>query len=86
MVFPTTRLPPSPFLRKAVLLDESHYGAGESGRIDKSMQTAGLPMAGGSPEMHRKNTYVLSVSATPFAEVLAEESKKRVVFMRPGAG
>ena len=43
-------------------------------------------MAGGSNEMQRKNTYVLSVSATPFAEMLADDSKKRVVFMRPGAG
>ena len=52
------------------------------------MDAAGLSMAvdlQGNAEMARKNKYVLSVSATPFAEVLAE-SGKEVVFMQPGRG
>mmetsp|Transcript_17222 Transcript_17222/g.31263 ORF Transcript_17222/g.31263 Transcript_17222/m.31263 type:complete len:333 (-) Transcript_17222:420-1418(-) len=73
---------------QAVLLDESHWGAGRNGRVDKAMDAAGLSMAvglHGNAEMARKNTYVLSVSATPFAEVLTESGKK-VVFMQPGSG
>ena len=53
---------------KALLLDESHWGAGKDGRVDKAMEDAGMPMSVDLGEMSRKNFYVLSVSATPVSE------------------
>ena len=53
---------------KALLLDESHWGAGKDGRVDRAMEEAGMPMSVDLDKMSRKNSYVMSVSATPVRE------------------
>ena len=71
--------------------EESHYAAGEMNRPNKFLERMGIS-ADGNPlrlEGEAKNNYVLTVSATPFAEVSDvhhEAQHKQIVDLQPGDG
>jgi hypothetical protein len=71
--------------------EESHHAAGKTNRPNKFLKRMGIS-ADGNPmhlEGEGKNNYVLSVSATPFAEVSDvhhEAQHKQIVDLQPGDG
>ena len=73
-----------------IINDESHLDCEKNQMLDRFLSTLGLDMAGTSEYMIRNNIYILSVSATPFAEQSAmvyEYSRpKEMVFLEPGEG
>ena len=74
-----------------LIWDESHHAAGQMNRPNKFLKRMGIS-ADGNPlrlEGEEQNTYVLSVSATPFAELSDfhhESQRKEVVVLQPGDG
>ena len=73
-----------------IIFDESHYAASKVNRPNKFLERMGLSATGNPTCLDRpRNNFVLSVSATPYAEMsdLHHESQhKEVVRLIPGAG
>lgn len=69
---------------RVIICDESHYGTGQTGRIANIMTQIGSPMWYDRATMKKNNTYLLLVSATPFAEVGVNTEGKKIIDMVPG--
>ena len=72
-----------------LIWDESHHAAGQKNRPNKFLERMGISADGNSAHLKEKNNFVLSVSATPFAELADihhEEQCKEVVTLKPGDG
>jgi hypothetical protein len=55
---------------RVLICDESHYGAGGEGRIDELFTRINSPLWYDKTGMEEHNTFVLLISATPFAELV----------------
>jgi hypothetical protein len=82
-----------------IVIDESHMNQntdGHIGQMDLMLRRHNIALTGTHPILARNNTYIVSVSATPFSEYSDmvhnvgnkgdEEEKKAVVRIRPGVG
>jgi hypothetical protein len=70
-----------------IIIDESHIDSDQGQGLDKFLEKHDLHLNGSTADMVENNTYILSVSATPFAEYSHTKytcSKKDIVFMPPG--
>lgn len=64
-----------------ILCDESHFGANEGGLIDSYFDDWNSPLKYDAERMMKFNTYLLLVSATPFAEVSTNVENKKIFRM-----
>jgi hypothetical protein len=71
---------------RVLLIDESHYGANDGGLIDRHMDEWNSPLDHDDGRMDKFNTFVLLVSATPFAETSINTNTKKVFVMPYRAG
>lgn len=81
---------------RLLISDESHYGTTRGGVVDQIMATTNSRLAGDIPAMRDNNTYLLLVSATPFAEIGLESvsdnisnglvAPKAIVTLKPAYG
>ena len=74
---------PNLFINTLYIWDESHYGQSDDQEVDKFCAKCGI-CPSGIDSLH--GVYCLSVSATPFSEVIdvhEEESNKVVIFQKP---
>lgn len=55
------------------ILDESHYGQTQDQRVDNKLKELGL-----NPNGNIKNNYFISVSATPFAELINNKKENHI--------
>ena len=72
-----------------LIWDESHYAAAKSNRPNKFLERLGIRADGSSSCLAPNNNFVLSVSATPYAELTdlqGEKQEKLVVNLNPGKG
>jgi hypothetical protein len=76
--------------RVLLVIDESHMDQGNDMQLDMFLQKHGLDMAGTTEFMRDNQIYILSVSATPYAEVAsvphALSRHKERVLLSPGPG
>ena len=82
-----------PFRDSLIIWDESHYGSSQDQTLHKFLTQLGIysSIQGSNNDNLEKNRiYILSVSATPVAEISAnftnEDSKKFIVCLEPGKG
>jgi hypothetical protein len=73
-----------------IVLDESHYGSTKNQAVDKFLERNGIAVDGNIFKMEEYDNYILTVSATPFAE-LSDYSRgknhhKEAVFLKAGDG
>ena len=69
--------------------DESHYASNKINRPFKFMKAIGVPVDGNENLLMKRGNFVLTVSATPYAEisdVVHEHQRKIIVMMKPGNG
>uniref|UniRef100_A0A6C0KNL9 Uncharacterized protein n=1 Tax=viral metagenome TaxID=1070528 RepID=A0A6C0KNL9_9ZZZZ len=59
-----------------IVVDESHMDAGTGMQMDQFLGKHGLSMDGNPKELMEKNAFLLSVSATPYAEICAMQHKE----------
>jgi hypothetical protein len=59
-----------------IVVDESHMDAGTGMQMDQFLGKHGLSMDGNPKELMEKNAFLVSVSATPYAEICAIEHKE----------
>ena len=59
-----------------IVVDESHMDAGVGMQMDQFLGKHGLSMDGNPKELMEKNAFLLSVSATPYAEICAMQHKE----------
>jgi hypothetical protein len=75
--------------RSLIVIDESHYGQDTDSVLDQFLTELGIS-ASGNPEDYTggRTAYVLSVSATPMSEAVADQvaCHKRCVRLLPGTG
>lgn len=73
-----------------VVLDESHYGSTLEQNVDKFLRRNGICVDGNEFKMEENNNYILTVSATPFAEMSDllrnKNQHKESVFLKSGVG
>lgn len=76
-----------------IMIDESHYGTRQiNSQVNKLFQSFGKDFSGDPKKLVKHNTYVLSVSATPYNEEWADNSNnngnllKGIVSYKPGNG
>lgn len=62
--------------RTLIVVDETHLVCDKDQTLSKFLQAHHLTMIGTTPEMIQNSTYMLSVDATPFAEISAIKHKK----------
>lgn len=74
-----------------IMVDESHYGTRQlTSQVNKLLQNFGKDFSGDPKKLLKANTYILSVSATPYNEESADDSNnngdllKGIVEYRPG--
>lgn len=77
--------------RALLIVDESHLDSGEGQMMSEFLARHGLDLAGTTDAMRAQETYICSVSATPFAEhskILDGSSVggKAIVTLKAGAG
>lgn len=75
--------------RALIVVDESHLVQDRTEILSKFLEHNGIYMSGRDTELVRNSTYVLSVSATPYAEIGAFFHKetlfeKKIVDLEPG--
>lgn len=70
---------------RVILSDESHYGANDGGLIDRHLDAWNSPMEYDPDRMNTFNTFLLLVSATPFAETSTNTRNKKVFTMPYGS-
>ena len=70
-------------------IDESHYAQNKEMKIDKFFGKHGIRLNGGNWELlNDKNTYIITVSATPFSEICNihhQHQPKQIIFLKPDA-
>ena len=76
-----------------IMIDESHYGTRQiNSQVNKLFQNFGKDFSGDPQKLIKYNTYVLSVSATPYNEERADDINnggdllKGIVYYKPGKG
>jgi hypothetical protein len=76
-----------------VMIDESHYGTKFiDSQLNKFLQEFGKDLSGDPRKLRKTNTYILSVSATPYNEEFADKINnngdllKGIVHYKPGSG
>lgn len=73
-----------------LILDESDRDSNVGSRLDGLLARAGIPINGNSDILEQRNIYIVSVSATPFAEysdvVHKNSNNKPIVHLHPGTG
>lgn len=73
-----------------LILDESDRDSKVGSKLDHLLARAGIPINGNSDILEERNIYIVSVSATPFAEysdvVHKNSNTKPIVHLRPGTG
>jgi hypothetical protein len=62
--------------RTLIVVDESHLDQTQGQQLSKLLAQYGLNMSGSLPVMEEKETYILSVDATPYSELAAHEKDK----------
>lgn len=62
--------------RTLIVVDETHLVCDKDQTLSKFLEKSNLTMIGTTPAMIQNSTYMLSVDATPFAEISAIEHKK----------
>jgi len=71
-----------------IIIDESDRDSKVGSRMDKLLSNAGIPINGNTHILKERNIYIVSVSATPFAEysdvVHKNSREKPIVHLRPG--
>lgn len=71
-----------------IIIDESDRDSKVGSRMDKLLSRAGIPINGNTHILKERNIYIVSVSATPFAEysdvVHKNSHEKSIVHLRPG--
>ena len=71
-----------------IIIDESDRDSKVGSRMDKLLSNAGIPINGNTHILKERNIYIVSVSATPFAEysdvVHKNSHEKPIVHLRPG--
>lgn len=71
-----------------IIIDESDRDSKVGSRMDKLLSRAGIPINGNTSILKERNIYIVSVSATPFAEysdvVHKNSHEKSIVHLRPG--
>jgi hypothetical protein len=76
--------------RTLVVVDESHMDEGNEMQLSSFLEKHGLHMAGTTLHMQTHELYIVSVSATPYAEISSKEYEmcfpKKVVKLLPGPG
>lgn len=70
---------------RVILCDESHYGANDGGLIDRHLDAWNSPLDYDADRMNTFNTYLLLISATPFAETSINVKNKKVFSMPYGS-
>jgi len=73
----------------AVVLDESHYAQDKGMRPCEFLKMLGISPTGNKSELKANRRYMISVSATPYSEIVANEQSnqdKKVVYLKPGPG
>lgn len=76
-------------MRKCLLIiDESHIGSNEQSTLHEFFKQAGIcPTGKINRELYPDNNlYILSVSATPYAESSLESKHKKIIYHEPGEG
>jgi len=71
-----------------IIWEESHFASGKKNRPNKFIERMGLH-ADGNPQCleNERNNFILSVSATPYAEIsdsIHEKQHKQIVKLKPG--
>ena len=76
-----------------IMIDESHYGTKDiDSQVNKLLQNFGKDFSGDPVKLAKHNTYILSVSATPYNEMYADKVNnkgnllKGIVHYKPGKG
>jgi hypothetical protein len=76
--------------RALIIVEESHLDQNKGQQLDTFLKSHGLSLNGTTAEMMENNTYILSVSATPFSEASGishnKSSGKEIVDLAPGDG
>lgn len=72
-----------------IVVDESHLDQNQGQELDKFLRRHGLSMDGNPETMNAKNTFIVSVDATPYSELAALEHKetpfpKHIEELKPG--
>jgi hypothetical protein len=79
-----------PTKRSLWIIDESHLDQDKGQEMDQFLKMHGLTMAGTTPKMKNDQTYILSVSATPYSEfsdIMYQRSfPKFIQYLKPGNG
>jgi hypothetical protein len=73
-----------------IVVDESHLDQGQNQELDKFLGEHGLSMDGNPTKLNEKNAFIVSVDATPYAELAALKHKetpfnKHVETLLPGS-
>ena len=75
-----------------VIIEESHFGQSKNMMVDKFLKTAGICANGDYETLKKKETYVISVSATGFSEISdmklnpTDAFNKGLIRLEPGNG
>jgi hypothetical protein len=73
-----------------IVVDESHMDQAQQQELYRFLGQHGLTMDGNPKTLNEKNTYILSVDATPYSELAALQHKesfpKHVEVLEPGVG
>ena len=76
--------------RALIIIDESHMDQDNNQQLSTLLSAYGLSLAGTLPSMRHNSTFILSVDATPYAEIAAVTSHlalpKHICKMVPGDG
>ena len=59
-----------------IVVDESHLDQGQNQELDKFLGEHGLSMDGNPTKLNEKNAFIVSVDATPYAELAALKHKE----------
>jgi hypothetical protein len=60
-----------------IIIDESHYGQDHNQQLNQFLIKSGLSATGNIEELKSKNIHIISVSATPFSEIVANNNKSQ---------
>ncbi len=72
-----------------IIVDESHLDQDKDKMLDQFLKSNGLHLSGSTDKMRADNTYILSVSATPFSEYaghIHNPCSKEIATLEPGVG
>jgi hypothetical protein len=78
-----------PSSRTLFIWEEAHYAQTEGQKPDKFLQRLQIPADGNFHALKERNNYMITISATPFSELvdlMRNKQSKKVCFMEPGDG